>query len=143
MPDPEPLLLIHDQEAEILEEDIRGKEPMGSDDDIRLPLGQGKKEFPLFFRRSKTTQGSDTDRVVRQPLLEGSSVLLNQDRGRRQDCYLFPVLNRLEGSSNRHLRFAITDVSADQPVHGSFYLHVPLDLQGDLPLVRCILEKER
>ena len=88
VPHAEPLLLVHDQEPQVLEDDIAREEAVGPDDDVRLPPGPATGGSLLLLRRPEPAQGADPDRVVRQPLLEGPAVLLHQDRGRGQDRHL-------------------------------------------------------
>ena len=54
-------------------------------------------------------------------------MLLRQNRGRHKIRHLLAVLYRLKGRPDRDLRLAISDVTADQPVHDLPALHVVLD----------------
>ena len=40
MPDPEPVLLVHNQQAEVLEVHVLAQQTVGPDDDVDLALGQ-------------------------------------------------------------------------------------------------------
>ena len=61
-------------------------------------------------------------------------MLLGQDGGGDQDGDLLAVLARLERRPHRQLGLSVTNVAAQQAVHGAMALHVLLDLfaAGDL-----------
>ena len=62
-------------------------------------------------------------------------MLLHQQGGRHQHRDLLAVLDRLEGGPHRDLGLAVTDVAADEAVHGDGALHVGLDLVDGAELV--------
>ena len=84
------------------------------------PWARERRSSRLLLRRPEPAQGPDSDRIVRQALLEGPAVLFHQDGGGGQDGHLLAVLNRLEGGPDRHLRLSVTHVPANQSVHGPF-----------------------
>ena len=88
-------------------------------------------------------RGSDPDRVVGQTLLEGVTVLLRKDGGGREHRHLLPVLDRLEGRSDRDLGLAVPDVAAHESIHGLVGLHVPLHVLGGLALIGRVFVEER
>src|SRR5439155_6365330 len=90
-------------------------------------------------RATETGEHLDTHRIVGQPLAEGASVLLGEDRGGREHCHLLPRLRRLEGRPQRDLGLAVSYVADQQPVHRSGALHVTLHLLGGATLVGSIL----
>ena len=53
-------------------------------------------------------------------------MLLGQNGGRPKNRHLLSVQHGLEGRPNRHLRFAETDVAANEAIHGMGLLHIRL-----------------
>src|SRR5690606_37407070 len=140
--DAEALLLVDDEEAEILESDVGLEERVGPDHDVDLALGGAQEDVALLLRRAEPRERLDADRVLGESLPERVQVLLDQDRGRREDGDLLPVLDRLEGGADRDLGLAVADVAAEEAVHRAARLHVALDVGGGLALVRRVLVEE-
>ena len=57
--DAEPLLLVEDEKPEIAELHVGGKQPVGPDDEVDLPLCERGKYFCLFGRRLKAVENGD------------------------------------------------------------------------------------
>ena len=53
-------------------------------------------------------------------------MLLRENGGRREDGHLFAFHHGFERGADRHLRFAETDVAANQAIHRARQLHVAL-----------------
>src|SRR5205823_2041624 len=109
---------------------------------IHLPALQALDDPQRVARATETGEHLDTHRIVGQPLAEGASVLLGEDRGGREHCHLLPRLRRLEGRPQRDLGLAVSYVADQQPVHRSGALHVTLHLLGGATLVGGILVQE-
>ena len=140
--DAEPLLLVDDHQAEVLELDLRRQQPVGADHDVDLAVGQALDRRPGLGVGLEPAERGDVDREPGVPVGEGGVVLLDQQRGRHQDRHLLAVLHRLERRPHRDLGLAVADVAADQPVHRDDLLHVPLDLVDRGQLVGGLDEAE-
>ena len=73
---------------------------------------------------------------------EGIVVLLGQDRGRHQNCHLHTLLYGLECRTDRNLRLAVADISADQTVHNLSAFHVPFRVFDSRQLIVGLLVGE-
>ena len=140
--DPEALLLVDDQQAEILRADVAREHAVGADQDVHAPLGEALDRRFLLGRRAKARDVLERERVVGQALGERAVVLLGEDRRRHQHQHLLAVVRRLEGRAQRHLGLAVADVAADQPVHRPRRFHVGLDQLDRLALVGRLGERE-
>ena len=143
VPDAEPVLLVHDQEAEVLEGDVLGEEPVGADDDVHRPRGQPGEDRLLLDGRPEAGEHLDPHGVGPEALAERVPVLLGEDGGGHEDRHLVPVEGDLEGRAHRDLGLAVAHVAADEPVHRLAPLEVRLHLANRLELVRRLLERER
>ena len=56
---------------------------------------------------------------------------------------MLPFHDGEEGGSNRHFRLAVTDIAADEAIHGPFLLHVSENIFNGFVLIRSLLEWER
>src|SRR5690625_4552406 len=115
---------------------------MGSYHDIDFTTCEGGEERLLLPPRPETREGRDPNRIVGESLPEGMEVLLGEVRRRSEDCDLGAILYCLEGRSDRDLGLPITVTPTDQPVHRPICLHIPLHIEGGLPLVGRILIEE-
>ena len=140
---PEPLLLVHDEESEPRQFHVLREQAVGPDDDVDLTGIHPREKGLLFLRRPEATQGADLHRIVGQPLLEGVAVLLHQHRCGCKERDLLPILDRLESGPDRDLGLAVSHIPADQPIHGSGRFHVALDVLRCQALVRRVLVEER
>ena len=127
--DPEPLLLVDDDQA-------RGpgtatslrQQPVRPDDEVDGPVGQPLERRRLLLRRDEPRQQPDLERERREALAERRVVLGREHRRRDEDRDLLAVLGRLERGPQRDLGLAVADVADDEPVHRPDLLHVRLDL---------------
>ena len=142
VPHPEAMLFIHDEQAEILEGDVPGQQPVRPDDDVYLSCDETLRHARGLFGRAEPRQHLDAHRIVRQPLPEGAAVLLGENRSRDQHGGLLPRLYRLERRADRDLRLSVPHVADQQPVHGAGALHVALDVHRRPPLVGGVFIKE-
>ena len=138
----EALLLVHDQEAQRLEADIAGKEPVRPHDDVAASLEQRLENLALLGLGLKAGEHLGADREALKPSGERPVVLVGQDGGRDEDRRLPLVHHRLERGPDGDLGLAIADVAQQHPVHRARPLHVPLHLGGGGRLVRGLAVRE-
>ncbi|CAB4670840.1 unannotated protein [freshwater metagenome] len=62
-------------------------------------------------------------------------MLLHQQSSRDQNGDLFTILDRLKRSPHRDLSFTVTHVTANQPIHRNFALHINFDFVNTRELV--------
>ena len=62
---------------------------------------------------------------------------MGQESGRDQHRHLAVMLHGFEGRAHGHFRLSVSDVSADQPVHGFGRLHVAADVLDGPELIGC------
>ena len=141
--DPEPLLLVHHDQAQVLERDVLRQQPVRPDDDVHAARREPRDRRLLLLRAHEPRQQLDGERERREPLRERGEVLPCQHGRRHEDRDLLAVLGRLERGPQRHLGLAVAHVAHDQPVHRLAGLHVDLDLDGGPQLVRRLLVRER
>ena len=137
--DPEALLLVDHQQAEVLELDILLDQTVGADHHVDAAGRDRRHHRALLLPAAKPRQHLDLDRERFEPLQERLEVLFREDGGRRQHGDLLAAHHRLERGAQRHLGLAEADVAADQPVHGTRRLHVRLYLFDTGDLVRGLL----
>ena len=53
----EALLLVHDEEAEVLERDVLAEDPVRPDDDVERPLGEAPQDLLLLVLRPESATG--------------------------------------------------------------------------------------
>ena len=97
---------------------------MRSDDDVDGARGECIDHAILFLVRAKPRQLLDANRPIRKTVQEILMMLLNKQRGRRQQGNLFSILHGYECSSHGNLGFAKARVSTDQAIHGLVILHI-------------------
>ena len=135
----EALFLVDDHEAKLLERDVVLHEAVRADDDVHRAGRQILNDLARLAGGPVTRQHFDANRVIRHAFAEGVEVLLRQHRGRHEDGHLPPIHHRLERRANRHLRLAVANVAADEPVHRLRSLHVALGGVDGTPLMRRFL----
>ena len=115
--DPEALLLVDDDQAEVAEADVLGEQPVGADDEVDRARGQAGQRRRLLPRRDGPGEEPDGDGECGEALIEGPDVLVRQHGRRHEDGHLLAVLDRLEGRPQGDLGLAVADVADDEPVH--------------------------
>ena len=133
--DPEPLLLVDHDEAEVLEADLGPQQPMGPDDEVDAPVGQAGQDALGVAVALEPAERPHGHREGGVPLGEGLGVLLDEQGRRDEHGDLLAVLDGLERCPDGDLGLAVADVAADEPVHGDRPLHVGLDLVDAAQLV--------
>ena len=138
----EPVFLVNDEQAQVLELDVLLQEPVGPHYQIDSTLLQSLDGPRLLLLRTEPAQHLDPHRIVAKPLRKGLEVLLGEDGRRYEKGDLFVVDHGLEGGADGDLGLSETDVAADNAVHG-FVLHqVVQDLTNDplLPVRLLVFE---
>ena len=140
--DPEALLLVDDDEAEILEPDVLAEQSVRADHDVDGAVGETGQGRGLGLGADEPRQQPDLEREGREALAERRVVLGGEDRRRHEDGHLLAVLGGLEHGPQRDLGLAVADIADDEPVHGLLLLHVGLDLGRGAELVDRLLVRE-
>ena len=115
--DAETLFLVDDQQAQPVETDAVCQKRMGADDDVDGAIGNPLAGGRQFARRNQPRGLRDFHRQAGKAVAEGLVVLTGQQGCRHDDGDLFSRHGGNEGSPERYLRLAETDIAADQPVH--------------------------
>ena len=139
----EALLLVDDHEAEVLELDLLGQQPVGADHHVHGPVLQPGERLLGLLGGLEPGERGQAHREAGEALGERLGVLLGQQRGGHEHGDLLAVLHGLERRAHRHLGLAVAHVPGDQPVHGDLPLHVRLDLVDGGQLVRRLDVGER
>jgi len=125
--DAEALFLVDDEQAQVLDPDIRLEQAVRADDDIDLPVCQLVEDPSLLGGAPEARQHLDLDREGMQPPRKGIEMLLGEDGSRDQHGDLLAVHDRFEGGAQGDLGLAISHIATDQAIHGAGALHVLLD----------------
>ena len=141
--DAEALLLVDHEQAEVLERDVLGEQPVRADHDVDVAALHARHDLRLLLLAQEPRQHLDPHRIVRVALPEGLAVLVREQRRRREDRDLLAVLHRFERGTDRDFGLAEPDVAADQAVHRHVALHVRLDGVDRVELVGRLLVRER
>src|SRR5882724_9274085 len=116
---------------------------MRADDYVHLAGFQIGENFLLFGGAAETAEHFDARGECGESFLEGFEMLESEHRGWREHCYLLVVYNGFERSAHGDFGFAVTDIAAQEAVHGLSALHVALDVGDGGDLVSGFLEFER
>ena len=142
MGDAEALLFIHDQETEVMEFDVFGKQAMRSNDDVYFSGFQEHERFLLLGGGAEAAHHVDDRGESSEAALEGFEVLEGEHGSGREHGDLFAVGDSFEGRAHGDFGFAVADVAAEQAIHGRGALHVALDVGDGGVLVGGFLELE-
>ena len=115
--DAEMLLLVHDQQAEVLELDRLAEQRVGADDDIDRAIRQTFFGLVQFLRRDQPRRLCDIHRKAAEALGEIFRMLARQQRGRHHHRDLLALHRHRKGRAQRHLGLAEADIAADQAIH--------------------------
>ena len=143
MGDSESLLLVEDDQPKVTEENIRAEKAVGSNDDVDPSLGELFEGLLGLARPDKAGEHSDLHRETGKSPLKGLEVLTDENGRRGEDGHLFAFQDRLERRADGDLGLAVSDIAAEQPVHGALGLHVALDLGDGSILIGGELVLER
>ena len=106
MLDAEPLLLVDDDKAEILELDLGVEQLVGADDDVDATRLQSLDGLVDLLGRLEAAHGRNGDREALVPFGERLVMLLHEQRSRHEDGHLLAVLYGLERCSHGDLGLA-------------------------------------
>ncbi len=138
--DAETLLFVNNEQAEVLEFYVLGKQAMRADDDVHFSgFKVGENDF-LLGGGAETAEHFDARGKCGEAFLEGFKMLESEDGCRREHGDLLAVGNRLECGAHRHFRFAVANVAAEQAVHRCCFFQIFLDV-GDGGALVCGLFK--
>src|SRR5438552_1943619 len=116
---------------------------MRADDDVHFSGFKFGENFLLFGGGAETAQHFYFGGKGGETALERFEVLECEDGGGGEDGNLFAIRDRFERRTHRHFRLTITDVAAEQTIHGRFALHVALDVRDGSVLVVGFFKFER
>src|SRR5450756_1185136 len=133
--DPEALLLVDDDQAQVLELGSGREQPVSADHDVDAAVADPVQDRLLLGGAVEPADHPDGEWEVGEPLGERGEVLLREQRRRHEYGNLLAVHHRLERRPDGDLGLAVADVSADHPVHRDRRLHVGLDFVDGLQLV--------
>ncbi len=112
VPDAEPVLLVDDHEAEILEGYVLRQQPVRADDDVDLPLDDIGDGLLLPGGGNEPAEHLRPHREPGEPVGQGGEMLHREHRRRDEDRHLFPFEHHLERGPERHLGLPEPHVAA-------------------------------
>ena len=134
---PEPVLLVHDYQGQVLELHLLLDESVGTDHYVYSPLTYQLLQVSLGLATHSANEEAHPDGAVQQGLEDlhrlvapgdfglatqevayGAEVLLGQDLGRHHDGPLISAGNRLEQGPRSHYRLPAAHVPFEEPGHG-------------------------
>ena len=140
--DSEALFFVDDDEPEVSELHVFAEQPVGSDNHVDGTGGEFGKSLLHLFIGLKTRERSNRHRKAGEARLDGIRVLTNQQSGRHEHGHLLAILNCFEGSANRNLGFAVTNVAGEKAIHGYFRFHVALNFFDGGELIGSLDKRE-
>ena len=133
------LLLIYYQQAQILELECGIQKFVGAYDYVYAAFFESFLYVGYFFCAAQPAHVFHIAREVLQTGTEGVVVLQAEYGCRYENGNLLAVRNGLEGSPYGNFRLSESYVSADQTVHRTSVLHIPLCSSNRLFLIRSVL----
>ena len=124
MGDAELLLLVYYHEPEIPEPDPFPQQLVGSYRDVDGTVFETPQYLLFLHSGDEARERLHPDGTAVQSFERARVVLAREKGGGGQQHRLLSVKRRLEGGAKRDFRLSEPHVSAYQPVHGSFRLHV-------------------
>jgi hypothetical protein len=132
--DAEAVLLVHDDEAELVELDVFLEEGVGADDDVGEAGGELRFDELFAFGPDAADEAVGADAEGLQELLEDVVVLLGEDLGGDEEGDLVAAADGGVDGGGGDDGFAGADVSLEEAVHGSGEVHIRVDL-GEGPVL--------
>jgi len=129
------LLLVDDQQAQILESHISRKQTVCTDDNVHLAGCQSFDDGMLFRIAPESREHLDDHRVGAQSASKGGIVLLRENGGGHEHRDLLAIHDGFEGGAQGDFGLAIAHIADQQPVHGTWLLHIRLDVLHGAELV--------
>src|SRR5882757_1815400 len=116
---------------------------MRADDDVHFSGFKFGENFLLFGSGAETAQhfyfGGEGGETAR----ERFEVLECEDGGGGEDRNLFAIRDSFERRAHRDFRLTVTNIAAEQTIHGRFAFHVALDVRDGSVLVVGFFKFER
>ena len=141
--DPEPLLLVEDDEPEVLRDHVAREDAVRSDQHVDLALLELLQDPRLVGARAEARHHLDAHGEVPVALAERVPVLLGEDRRRAEHERLATVQRDGERGADGDLGLAEADVAADEPIHRTPGFEVLLDCLDRLELILRLAVRER
>jgi hypothetical protein len=117
--DAEPLLLVDDHEAEILEDHLLGEDAVRADHHVDGALQKARDDLARLLVGLEPRERTHLHGEAGEPLGERLEVLLDEQRRRHEHGDLLAVLDRLERGTHRDLGLAEADVARAAGPSGS------------------------
>ncbi len=124
MPHAEAVFLVDYQQPKVLEYNIAAENLVRANHDIDGAGLQSRQRRARFLRIAKSRQLFNPHRPVRETIEKCLVMLLREQGGRDEHRDLVTVVHGDKSGAHRHLRFAETDVAADQAIHRFLALHL-------------------
>src|SRR5256885_3704584 len=116
---------------------------MRADDDVHFPGFKFGENFLLFGGGTEAAQHFYFGGEGGETALERFEVLECEDGGGGEDGDLFAIRDRFERRAHRDFRFAVTNIAAEQAIHGRLAFHIALDVRDRGVLVVGFFKFER
>ena len=114
---PKTVLLVHHDQAELMERHRVLKQGVGADDQLDFASFEHLEGFAAGLRRQLSRHPTNIYSQSFQPLAETAQVLLRQQLGWGHEGDLIPALDGLKGGEGRDHGFTRADITLDKPVH--------------------------
>src|SRR6267142_2423485 len=119
----EALFFSDDHQAEILKAHIFGEQAVRADDDIDFARFEGGENLFLLRGGTKAAEHLDAHGKSGEAALEGFEMLESKDGRWGEDSDLLGIGDGFESGTHGHFGLAVTDVAAEQAVHGRGAFH--------------------
>ena len=133
---PKALLFIDNEQAQVLELDVLGQNPVGADYQVNTAVFQAGHDLLAFGLALETGEAGNFHREALKAVLDGLVVLLGQDGRGHQEGDLLAVTDGLKGCPHGYFGFPEADIPDQKPVHRLGLFHVSLDFRSSPQLVR-------
>ena len=131
----EALLLVHDEQAEILELHVLAQELVRADDKVALSRSEVCEQSCRLRAGLEAAQYADVHREAEEPLQRRLIMLLGKHCRRHKYRRLLAVEHAFHHRAHCDLGLAEANVPAQQSVHRHGGLHVPLYLRRAAQLI--------
>src|SRR2546430_11502567 len=116
---------------------------MRADDDVHFPGFKFGENFLLFGGGAEAAQHFYFGGKGGETALERFEVLECEDGGGGEDGDLFAIRDSFERGTHRDFRLTVSNVAAEQAIHGRFAFHIALDVRDGSVLVVGLFKFER
>ncbi len=125
--DAEALFFVDDEQAEVLELDVFGKQAVGADEDVDLAGFDFLENDFLLLGGAEAGDHLNVNGELREAALECFEMLETEDGCGCKHGDLLAVLHGFEGGAHGDFSFAVAHVAAEEAIHGGGGFHVVLD----------------